>query len=54
MSPCDVCPKKRTCYALSGCVAWKAWSLAEWDKFNNYARAHGLEIEELKQDGNES
>lgn len=53
-NPCDICPVVELCANTQGCATWKAWFLAEWGKFNNYARAHGLEIEELKQDGNES
>lgn len=53
-NPCNICPVVELCASTQGCATWKAWFLAEWGKFNNYARAHGLEIEELKQDGNES
>lgn len=50
MNPCETCPIIDKCGTPQGCYKWRTWFLHEWKKFNNYALAHGLEIEELKQD----
>lgn len=52
--PCDTCPIFSTCGSSYICSDWRTWFLAAWKEFNAYALSQGLEIEELKQDGNES
>lgn len=51
-SPCDKCPMDAQycgcCSNYRTCDKWRAWFLWYWKRFNAYAVAHGLKIEEIK------
>lgn len=51
-SPCDKCQMEQLycgcCSRYRTCDKWKTWFLWHWKRFNAYAVAHGLTIEEIK------